>query len=322
MKLIRTEEAVGHVLCHDLTQIIKGDFKGPRFRKGHIVTEADIPVLLSMGKENLYVWEMVPGMVHENDAAERLRIICQGEHMIPSAVKEGKIELKADCDGLLLVDVPRLDQINLLGDIMVATRHSGTAVKAGDKLCGTRVIPLVIEEEKLLDAEAIGGDQPLLQLLPYRLKTAGVITTGTEVFKGLIQDTFTPVIEEKLRPYGITMTEHITVDDGLEHVAKALAGYLANLVARAGLFALSFLLILLIWFLVSHILDLAFHLPILATVNTVGGLVAGLLKAVLIVFVLVWLGQLSNLIPQNPTTPILTLFTPKGLAAFLDQLLI
>ena len=223
MKLIPTREAVGHVLCHDMTQIIKGSYKDARFRKGHVVTEEDIPVLLSMGKENLYVWEMVPGMVHENDAAERLRIICQGEHMIPSAVKEGKIELKADCDGLFLVDVPRLDQINLLGDIMVATRHSGTAVKAGDKLCGTRVIPLVIEEEKLLDAEAIGGDQPLLQLLPYRLKTAGVITTGTEVFKGLIQDTFTPVIEEKLRPYGITMTEHITVDDGLEHVAKALA---------------------------------------------------------------------------------------------------
>ena len=71
MKLIRTEEAVGHVLCHDMTQIIKDQYKDARFRKGHIVTEDDIPVLLSMGKENLYVWEMTPGMVHENDAAER-----------------------------------------------------------------------------------------------------------------------------------------------------------------------------------------------------------------------------------------------------------
>ena len=110
-------------------------------------------------------------------------------------------------------------------------------------------------------------------------------------------------------------------DGGLD-VAKALAGYLANLVARAGLFALSFLLILLIWFLGSHILDLAFHLPILSAVNTVGGLVMGLVKAVLILFVLVWLGQLADVIPQQPTTPILTLFTPKGLAGFLDQLLI
>ena len=115
--------------------------------------------------------------------------------------------------------------------------------------------------------------------------------------------------------------ESIPSEGGLT-VASALADYLANLVARAGLFALSFLLILIIWFLVSHILDLAFHLPILATVNTVGGLVAGLLKAVLVLFVLVWLGQLANIVPQEPTTPILTLFTPKGLATFLDQLLI
>ena len=223
MKLIPTREAVGHVLCHDMTQIIKGSYKDARFRKGHVVKEEDIPVLLSMGKENLYVWEMVPGMVHENDAAERLRAICQGEHMTPSAVKEGKIELKADCDGLFLVDVDRLDRINLLDDIMIATRHSGTAVKAGDKLCGTRVIPLVIEEEKLLAAEEIGGDKPLLQVLPYQLKTAGVITTGSEVYKGLIEDTFTPVIVEKLQTYGITMTEHAVVSDDKDMTARAIA---------------------------------------------------------------------------------------------------
>lgn len=103
---------------------------------------------------------------------------------------------------------------------------------------------------------------------------------------------------------------------------RNLADYLAKLIAKAALFALSFLFILLIWFLVSHILDLAFQLPILAAVNAVGGLAVGLLKAVLIVFVLVWLGQLANIVPQNPTTPVLTLFTPKGLGAFLDQLLI
>lgn len=115
--------------------------------------------------------------------------------------------------------------------------------------------------------------------------------------------------------------ESIPSEGGLT-VASALADYLSKVVAKAALFALSFLLILIVWFLVSHILDLAFHLPILAAVNTVGGLATGLLKAVLIIFVLVWLGQLANVVPQQPTTPILTLFTPKGLGAFLDQLLI
>ena len=108
MRLIKTEDAVGHVLCHDMTQIIKDQYKDARFRKGHVVTEEDIPVLLSMGKEHLYVWEMTPGMVHENDAAERLLALCGQENMIRSGVKEGKIELKAACDGVFLVDSARL----------------------------------------------------------------------------------------------------------------------------------------------------------------------------------------------------------------------
>ena len=222
MKLIRTEDAVGHVLCHDLTRIVKGEFKGAQFRKGHVVTEEDIPMLLSMGKENLYVWEMEPGMVHENDGAERLCAICQGPHMTKSEVKEGKIELKADCDGLFRVDVDRLDEINMIDELMIATRHSNTPVHKGDKLCGTRVIPLVIREEKLAQAEAVAGGKPILEILPYKLKKAGVVTTGGEVFKGLIQDTFTPVVEAKLKAYGIEMTEHILSDDGIDHITAAI----------------------------------------------------------------------------------------------------
>ena len=104
MKEIRTEDAVGHVLCHDMTQIIRGVTKDARFRKGHVVTEADIPVLLSMGKETLFVWETAPGMLHEDAAAERLRALCQGANMHATPPREGKIELVADCDGLLCVD--------------------------------------------------------------------------------------------------------------------------------------------------------------------------------------------------------------------------
>ena len=157
MKLIKTTDAVGHVLCHDMTQIIPGVTKDARFRKGHIVTEADIPVLLSMGKENLYVWEMVPGMVHENDAAERLADLCQNDHMTRTEPKEGKIELRADCDGVFLVDSERLRAVNAQDEIMIATRHGNTAVHKGDKLAGTRVIPLVIEGEKLVIAETVAA---------------------------------------------------------------------------------------------------------------------------------------------------------------------
>ena len=223
MKLIKTENAVGHVLCHDLTQIIKDQYKDARFRKGHVVTEEDIPVLLSMGKEHLYVWEMTSGMVHENDAAERLLARCGQENMTRSEVKEGKIELKAACDGLFRVNSQRLMAVNSVEDIMIATRHGNTAVRKGSKLAGMRVIPLIIEEEKLRAAERAAGDAPLLELLPYVKKTAAIVATGSEVKKGLIQDTFTPVVKDKLAAYGIETVSVAYSGDGVEHVAAAIA---------------------------------------------------------------------------------------------------
>lgn len=222
MKLVPTREAEGHVLCHDMTQIIPGQYKDARFRKGHVVRREDIPVLLSMGKEHLYVWELVPGMVHENDAAERLRALCQNQGMERSAVKEGKIELTAAADGLFLVDRRRLNAVNALENVMIATRHGGTPVRKGDKLAGMRVIPLVIEEETLRRAETAAGGKPLLELLPWKLKTAAIITTGSEVAKGLIQDSFTPVVEKKLAEFGIQTIHHCLPGDDIEAVKNAV----------------------------------------------------------------------------------------------------
>ena len=213
MKLIRTEEAVGRVLCHDMTQIIPGVYKDARFRKGHIVAEEDIPVLLAMGKENLYVWEKTEGMLHEDEAALRLRDLCISEHMHCTEVKEGKVELIADKDGLFEVDTERLCAVNGIDELMIATRHTNTAVHPGDKLAGMRVIPLVIEEEKLERAEQTTGKSPLLRLTPWKLKTAAVITTGSEVAKGLIEDKFTPVVERKLAAFGIRMIRHVLTGD-------------------------------------------------------------------------------------------------------------
>lgn len=223
MKEIATRDAVGHVLCHDLTQIIPGEYKGARFRKGHIVTEDDIPVLLSMGKEHLYVWELQPGVLHENDAAERLCAITISDGMTRSDVREGKIELFAAQSGVFLADSEKLLAINSIDEITIATRRGNFPVQAGDKLAGMRVIPLVIDEEKLKEADRIAGGKPILSLLPYRLRTAAVITTGSEVFFGRIEDKFTPVLIEKLAAYGIEVTLHTVVDDQKAHITEAIA---------------------------------------------------------------------------------------------------
>ena len=201
MKLVKTEEAVGHMLCHDITQIIKGVTKDAVFRKGHIVTEEDISVLLSVGKENLYIWEKDETMMHENEAAEVLCQICKGDHMHRTEVKEGKIELVADEDGVLKIRRDAMNAVNSMGQMMIASRHGDFAVKKGDKIAGTRIIPLVIEKEKMEQVKVLAGEEPIFQVLPYKLKKAGVITTGNEVLKNRIQDTFTPV--SSLSPHNI-----------------------------------------------------------------------------------------------------------------------
>ena len=222
MKLIKTEEAVGHVLCHDLTQIIKDVTKDARFRKGHIVTEEDIPVLLSMGKEHLYIWENDENMYHENDAAQILCDVCINEFMSPTPVKEGKIELKAECDGLFVIDVDRLNEINDIDQVMIASRHTYTPVRRGDKLIGTRVIPLVIEKEKMELVKEKAGNTPLCALYPYQMKKAGIVTTGNEVYYGRIEDKFTPVVVEKLQKYDIEVAYIVIVNDDMDKIKDAI----------------------------------------------------------------------------------------------------
>ena len=228
MQLVKTEDAVGMVLCHDITQIIKGVTKDAVFRKGHIIQPEDIPVLLSVGKDNIYVWENDDSMLHEDEAAEILRDMCINEGMSASKPKEGKIELTAERDGLFLVDRERLRAVNSFGRMMIATRPGGVAVKAGDKLCGTRIIPLVIEKEAMARAKAVAGDAPLLRLAEIKPKRFGLVTTGNEVYYGRIEDTFTPVIVEKMAQFGCEMAAHEVSNDDHEKITGIINKMLAD----------------------------------------------------------------------------------------------
>ncbi len=228
MQLVKTEDAVGMVLCHDITQIIKGVTKDAVFRKGHIIQPEDIPVLLSVGKDNIYVWENDDSMLHEDEAAEILRDMCINDGMSASKPKEGKIELTAERDGLFLVDRERLRAVNSFGRMMIATRPGGVAVKAGDKLCGTRIIPLVIEKEAMAQAKAVAGDAPLLRLAEIKPKRFGLVTTGNEVYYGRIEDTFTPVIVEKLAQFGCEMAAHEVSNDDHEKITGIINKMLAD----------------------------------------------------------------------------------------------
>ena len=227
MKLVKTEDAVGMTLCHDITQIIRGVTKDVVFRKGHIIQPEDIPVLLSVGKDNIYVWENDGSPYHEDEAAEILRDMCMNDGMSASKPKKGKIEISAARGGLFLVDRERLRAVNSFGRMMMATRPGGVAVKAGDKLCGTRIIPLVIEKDYMAKAKVVAGDAPLLRLAEIKPKRYGVVTTGNEVYHGRIEDTFTPVIVEKMAEFGCTMAADDVSDDNHERITGIIKNLLA-----------------------------------------------------------------------------------------------
>ena len=221
MKTVKTVDAAGMILCHDITKIVPGEFKGVAFKKGHIIEESDIPELLKLGKDNLYVWEYQEGTLHENDAAIRIKKHVAGEGLEFSAIKEGKIDFIANTDGLLKIDVDELLKINSLGEIIISTLHNNTPVKKGTKVAGTRVIPLVISENKLIEMETISKEN-IIKILPIKAKKIAIITTGNEVFFGRIEDKFGPILTKKVQEYGCEIVYHSFSSDEKEMIKEKI----------------------------------------------------------------------------------------------------
>lgn len=222
MKMIKVEDAVGSILSHDVTQIIPGEFKGRLFKKGHIIKEEDIEKLLSIGKEHVYVWEPVEGQLHENDAATRISNLVVGDGIkLSEEIKEGKVDFFADIDGVLKIDKDNLFKLNSLGEIIVSTLHNNTPIKKGEKIGATRVIPLIIDEEKIITAENL-IEEKIISVAEIKPKKCLLITTGNEVYKGRIKDAFLPVIKQKLGYYGSEVVRQVILPDEKERIIEEI----------------------------------------------------------------------------------------------------
>ena len=224
MKKIKTEDAVGLTLCHDITEV-KDGFKGRAFRRGHVVTREDIPHLLDLGKKHLYIWEENAGEIHEEDAALRLAALAPMENAEYTGPSEGKMTLTAGEDGLFRVNRSLLDEINAIGEITITTLPDHYPVKKGMKLAGMRIIPLVCQESEIEAAEQLvrRAERPLMELVPYQKNLpVGIIVTGSEVYSGRIQDKFEPVVREKTAPFGANVLGCIFCDDYLDMLQSAI----------------------------------------------------------------------------------------------------
>jgi molybdopterin biosynthesis enzyme len=238
MKTIAVEHAVGTVLCHDITRIVPGGEKGPAFRRGHVVREEDIPLLLDIGKANLYVFDPADGYVHEDTAAVRLARAAAGRGIACSEPREGKVTLTAEQDGLLSIDVDGLMRLNSIEDVTFSTIHRHQRVRPGRVLAGTRVIPLVVPEELMRAAEAVCAEHaPLIEVKPLRHAKVGVVTTGSEIFHGRIKDGFGPLLRAKFDDLGSEVVDQVFVSDIVGLTVDAIASLVrqgADFVAVTG----------------------------------------------------------------------------------------
>ena len=227
MKKIPVESAVGMELCHDITAMRDG-FKGPAFRRGHIITKEDIPKLLDIGKKTVFVWEENAGEIHEEDAARRMAAMVpvQGAHY--TGPSEGKVLLIADERGMLRVDTELLRELNSIGDITICTLRDHYPVEPGARLASMRIVPLVTKEEQILRAEELCRNRPLIRLLPYEARKVGVIITGSEIYSGRIRDKFEPVVRAKLKKYPAEVLGATICDDDLSMITDAARCFLED----------------------------------------------------------------------------------------------
>lgn len=227
MRVVKVEDAVGVTICHDITKIVPGEFKGVAFKKGHIIREEDILELLSIGKKHIYIWEDREGILHENEAAERLKALAGGEGLYFGEAKEGKIEFFAAIDGLLKIDSSAVFKLNSMEDIILSTIHNNTVVKKGDKVAATKVVPLFIEEDKIKKAEEI-VEKKIINVIPIMKRKTAIITTGSEVFSGRIKDAFGPVLSSKLEEYGCEVIGQSILSDDSGRIEESINEWLGK----------------------------------------------------------------------------------------------
>jgi len=228
LKEVSIYDAIGLRLAHDLTQIIPGQFKGRLFKKGHLITEEDIPKLLDIGKEHIYVMELGDEDLHEDDAAKRMAKALMDEQLLLNDPHEGKVSVKAPVIGVAKIAKEIVDEVNRIGEIALATIRNNQAVAAHGQLAATRAIPLVVAKEKVERVEQLAqqyreanGSAPI-SVIPLPSKRIGLLTTGSEVYNGRIKDKFGPAVKAKLEELGSTVAEQRFAPDDRDVIVREI----------------------------------------------------------------------------------------------------
>jgi len=228
LKKVKLKDAVGTKLAHDITEIRPGEFKGAAFRKGHTVCDDDLCHLQKLGKNHLYAIELAEDEIHEDQAAAILAQGLAGEGIAwQDEPREGKIKLVAERDGLFSVDTASLAAFNMVDEVMCATLHNHTLVKKNQQVAATRAIPLIMKRTPIERAAAIARQNgAALSVHALRQAKVGLVITGSEVYHGLIEDRFAPVLSQKATDLGCTVEDITFAPDDAELITNAIQAHL------------------------------------------------------------------------------------------------
>lgn len=230
IKKIPLKETLGLPLAHDITEVNpeKG-FKGRAFKKGHIINENDLEKLAAIGKNEIFILDLEIDQMHEDDAAIMMAGAFAGRYMAyDPEPREGKINFRAQKDGLLEVEVEKLLAINLLGDPSCSTKPTHLPVKKGEIVASTRIIPLFTERRIIEQALGIANPEGIFRVIPFTPKKAGVIVTGNEVYDGLVEDRFLPVIRRKSTPYQTDIHRSTLLPDDKDKIIRTIKQYITD----------------------------------------------------------------------------------------------
>ena len=230
LKKIKLKDAVGTELAHDITEIRPGEFKGPAFRKDHTVCNEDLCHLQKLGKNHLYLLDLTEDEIHEDQAAAILAGALAGDGIVwQDEPREGKIKLLAERDGLFTVNTSALAAFNMVDEVMCATLHSHTLVRKGELVAATRAIPLVMKRASVERAAAIAQQTgAVLSVKTIRQSKVGIVVTGSEVYHGLIEDRFAPILSEKVTALGCEVVGPTFAPDDAELISQAIRTHLEN----------------------------------------------------------------------------------------------
>jgi len=224
IRKVRVEDAVGMVLGHDMTKIVPGEYKGPAFKKGHVIREEDIPHLRNIGKDHIYLIELTAGQVHENEAVTRIARAVAGPGVTVAEPSEGRVNIRATGDGLLKIDRAAVTAINGIDNAVLSTIHGDRPVERGDLVAAVKVVPLVVDAAMVASVESLAAASAagIVAVKPMRNLRIAAVITGNEVFHGRIQDRFAPVFSAKAAQYGATLLGVTYKPDDHEEIKAAI----------------------------------------------------------------------------------------------------